>query len=358
MFVTVLIHAVLLLTIPERFITVDPSAWKSAAPQSQYKIHMVREDEPPPQPPDQYVQATDAPENKPDDTTNFSSKDQQASQKIESKDKTGDMPEVEDGKEEDSNALQSGLRGQPATMQELVEDSKNDTQNPQRRDQQQKQEEQQAEGQREKQNEKPTPPAPAAIAEQNPQSGGQGYAEIFKPGKKEEIPEKAPDEREIPAVITNPFVRMEQPKSDPSDPSGMKPQPRPRLTLPGAMPTLVRKSVSGLATPNGFLAFDSKLSEYGDYLSRMFEVIGTKWNDLNRGGQIVVGDSRVFVRISFFITHDGQIEDLRILESNASQIAQWRCKDAILSNAPYFEWTSDMVKVLGERTEVKVQFFY
>jgi|GEM_PF-200826 len=363
---TLLIHVGILLAMPERLIMVDASEWKDSHKAPFQQIHLMPDIPPPPEQPDQYVQATDAPENKPDDTTNFSSKDQQRSQKIESKDKTGDTPEVEKGEEEDTNALQTGMDTHKSTMEEVVQaaaddrtkPSDNDTQNPDPRDAQRKQEEQQAEGVREKQKEQPTPPAPSAIAEQNPESEGEGYAEILYPGKEMEMPEEAPKEREIPATITSKYVRMEQPKVDDSDASGIKPKPRPRLTLPGAMPTVVRKTASGLMAPTGFVAFDSKLSEYGDYLDRTMEVIVTKWYDLNRSGQVVVADSRVYVLVSFYITREGQVDDFRIMESTASQTAQWRCKDAILSNAPYFEWTPDMVRLLGDRTEVKIKFLY
>jgi hypothetical protein len=151
---------------------------------------------------------------------------------------------------------------------------------------------------------------------------------------------------------------MEVPKADRSEASGMKPQPRPVLNLNGAMPTLLRRSSNGLSLPSGDLAFDSKLSEYGDYLSRMFEVIGMKWHALNSESSSSINDTEAFVRVRFFVTKDGQIEDLTIVDSNATKTAQWRCLDAIKSNAPYSNWTKDMVVVLGKRQAVLVQFVY
>ncbi len=367
---TLFIHAGLFYVVPERLFVSEASQWKGNHEAPMRMIRLVPPKEAPIPEEQQYVQSTDAPSNKPDETPNYSDKDQQLSQKMESKDKTGDTPEVENAEEENTNALTTGQDARQATMEDIAQSiqgnmdveqpSDNDTDNPVPQQQTPEQEAMRAEEQAlmQPQKEQPTPPAPLAIMEESPQSDGEGFAEITKPGTAKEMPEKKPEEKEIPAYAQTPFVHMEQPKTDPTQASGAQPRPRPRLTLPGALPTVVRKTASGLATPNGFVAFDSKMSAFGDYQARMMEVIVTKWYELNRAGQVVVTDSRVFVRVSFFVTKDGQIEDFSIDESNASQLAQWRVKDAVLSNVPYFAWTHDMVDLLGDREQVRIQFIY
>jgi len=69
---------------------------------------------------------------------------------------------------------------------------------------------------------------------------GKGYAEVQKTGENPKMPDKAPEEREIPAVVTNPLVQMELPKAEASAASGMRPKPRPRINLSSAMPTILK----------------------------------------------------------------------------------------------------------------------
>ena len=364
---SILLHAGLFYAMPKRIFPATPVKISDKQKQKQNE-RVIRLRLVPPQPkapePDRYVQATDAPENVPDETNNFSSKNQQASQIIESKDKTGKTPEPEKGEEENANALQTGQNktqpGQQATVAQIVRASKNDTDNEEPLDEQKKQDPKAEIGESAPQAEEEAPPLPVAIedAHPNPQNSGKGIAEVAHAGKDKKMPDKAPKEREIPAVVVNPLVRMEQPKVDPTTPSGMKPRPRPRLNLQGPMPTVIKKTLNGLATPTGNIAFNTKLSEFGDYISRMMEVISTKWYDLNASSAQVISDSDTYVLIKFYVNKTGQIEDLTILETNSSQSAQWRCTDAILSNAPYFEWTKDMVVILGDRQPVLIHFKY
>jgi hypothetical protein len=373
---SIILHVALFYALPPHMFAINaPASMRTSQEQANMqkthdiKVHMmhlpavVKAKPPEQQIPPRYVQATDAPEKKPDETDNISSKDQQAAQKIESLDKTGVDPEVANGEDENSNALQTGTRksAQPTVeqlVQQISKPSDNDTKNPDPRAAQKKQDAQLA---IDKVDEPKVaaPPLPDAVKEDNPKFGtGKGIAEIKRTGRETKMPDKAPQDREIPAVMTNSIVRMEVPKAEASEASGMRPQPRPRLNLGGAMPTVIKLSRNGLATPTGSVAFDSKLSEYGDYLSRMFEAISIRWNDLNDSSPLSVKDAESYVRVSFFVTREGQIENLSVVDTNATQGAQWRCMDAIQSNAPYNSWTKDMVVILGTRQQVLVQFYY
>ena len=314
-----------------------------------------------PKPPEEYVQSTDAPENKPDETPFFSNKNQQASQIIESKVKDGRIPEVANGETKDANALETGMgkQGQPK-ITDIVDEIAAQQQEKEGKSAEAKlrQEAQRPGARVMPRDEEPAPPLPKAFEAKNPKNTGKGIAEFTRTGKGDKIPDKVAD-REIEAVVAgNPYVKMEVPKVDASDASGVKPRPRPRLTLPGALPSLVRKSASGLTTPNGSIAFDTKLSEFGDYLSRVLEAISMRWYALNNNTTPNVLDSNTFVSVQFDVTKDGQVVNLKVLESNSSQSAQWRCLDAIQSNAPYYVWTKDMVTILGDHQPVRIQFIY
>ncbi|HNX04039.1 MAG TPA: hypothetical protein PKI32_00970 [Opitutales bacterium] len=355
---TILLHVGLFLALPEHLYT--PVSQDRTAPKKQdIRIHMMqpqRRTPPPPPEPDRYVQATSAPENKPDQTRNFSSKDQQAAQIVESKDKTGDTPEAANGEDDKANALETGQgRQNQPTIEEIVQEASDGEQGESEDSQRQQDEVKEPQPS----SPPPSPPAPAALAsEKTPTYQGRGVAEYQHPGQAEKLPEKPSREREIPAVNdNNPLVRLEQPQVDPSAKSGVKLQPRKRLNL-GMSPTVVRRTAKGLAVPSGAIAFDSKLSEFGDYLNRMFEAIGNKWQDLNDSSAPSVDDTNTHVLVTFYVNKLGQVEDLKVVESTSSQTAQWRCLDAIQSTAPYFEWTKDMVVVLGDRQPVAVDFLY
>lgn len=328
------------------------------------KVHLVPYVMPQqaPKPPEQFVQSTDAPENKPDETPFFSNKNQQASQIMESKVKGGRIPEVAKAESEQANALESGMgkQSQPK-ITDIVKEISSKEAKDKASEAKQKQDAQQAKGTARAlpQNEEPAPALPKAFEGKTPKDDGKGIAEIARAGKADKMPDKAPREREIQAVMSgSPFVKMEVPRVDPSDDSGVRPSPRPRLMLPSAMPSLIRKTRSGLATPTGNIAFDTKLSEFGDYLSRVLEAIAMKWYSLNNSATQNVMDSNTYVRVQFDVTKDGQVSNLKILETNSSQSAQWRCLDAIQSNAPYYVWTKDMVVVLGDSQPVSIQFIY
>ena len=49
---------------------------------------------------------------------------------------------------------------------------------------------------------------------------------------------------------------------------------------------------------------------------------------------------------------------LNILRATASQTAILACQDAVLSRAPFGEWTSDMLARLGGETVVRFSFYY
>jgi hypothetical protein len=202
------------------------------------------------------------------------------------------------------------------------------------------------------------PPLPAALKADNPAEGkGKGIAEYRELGQADKMPEKEAKKREIPAVVqNNPLVRMETRRSIPGEggrEAPTPPAPEPRHAAGGG-----EKSPRGVATMAGAVAIDSKLSEFGEYLDRMFEIIRTKWNDLNATASLPVTESNTHVIVSFYLNKSGAIEDLQIVETNSGQTAQWLCLDSIKANAPYIEWTPEMVARLGQRQLITVKFIY
>jgi len=131
MIFSILFHIAVYYTIPRNFLVVYPRDSKDQQKLQQQKnryvnVHLMPYAKPPEKKQDQYVQATNAPEKKPDFTNNFSSKNQQASQIVKSKDNTGDTPEVEKGEKEESNALETGAGKHGPTIAEIADSRKAD----------------------------------------------------------------------------------------------------------------------------------------------------------------------------------------------------------------------------------------
>ena len=365
---SILVHLAILFALPRHTISVVAprqiaEAQRLRSRMREVKVHLVppatKPFQAPPLQQQQFVQSTNAPENKPDETPFFSDKNQQAAQKMESKVKKGRIPQVENGENPEATALETGTGKQ---SQPKLTDIVNEIASEKDKDKSasDKKQAKMVKGEERvmPRKEAPAPPLPKAFESAKPKDTGKGYAEVARAGNADRMPDKAPSDREIEAVQRgNPLVRMETPDAVP-DSGGVRPQPRPRLMLNGSMPSVIRKTYAGLSTPSGNIAFDTRLSEFGDYLSRVLEAIAMKWYALNNSATQSVTDSNTFVKVEFDVTKDGQVTNLRVIESNSSRSAQWRCLDAIQSNAPYYEWTKDMVVVLGDSQPVSIQFIY
>lgn len=134
------------------------------------------------------------------------------------------------------------------------------------------------------------------------------------------------------------------------------PMPRTRVVKNGP-PGPLNSSDTGVSAV-GAIAIDANFSEFGDYLSRTYDVIGIRWLELLKYGEASLAETSSRVRISFYITKEGEVEDLQVQQSTASSTAEWYCIDAIQSNAPFYEWTEDMVRILGDRQPITVTFIY
>ena len=133
-------------------------------------------------------------------------------------------------------------------------------------------------------------------------------------------------------------------------------QPRPQLKnkiLPGPL----KKTDAGTATIGQF-AINSNLSDYGEYLSRLYEVIGTQWNKLARHGALTPSEISSQVVIEFVLTREGGVKSLKVVDTTAGQAGTLICKDAVKSRAPFGNWTRDMVRTLGNEQLIRITFIY
>jgi hypothetical protein len=100
-----------------------------------------------------------------------------------------------------------------------------------------------------------------------------------------------------------------------------------------------------------------KITSAYQYDDAFVKKISQKWWDLldarkfapDRTGKVVV----------YFILHsDGSISDMKLLSNNAGATPADFSEDAILDCVPFPKWSPDMVKKLGDHTEVKFIFDY
>jgi hypothetical protein len=284
-------------------------------------------------PPNKFVETNpNAPENIPDNTRNFSNRNQQVAQEKPTPNGKSDMPTTEGRKDIQSTQIVDGRLSKPEESvpvqpQPLV------------------------------------PPRPASPevpkALQNPLSGfektktdtGQGAATSAAPlaDNARPIPRKIDGTRDAPlAQSSSPAV----PEIDPKHP-----QPRPMLER-HVRPAIFAENKIGTSNV-GLQAADARWSNYGVYLQRMIETIQIEWDRL-------VGDSKTYptpgtiVSVKFIMNSKGEIARIVSVDTptGASEQAKASCVAGISARSPYGPWSDDMKAALGSEQELTFTFLY
>ncbi|MGC9452552.1 MAG: hypothetical protein ACP5I4_14030 [Oceanipulchritudo sp.] len=230
----------------------------------------------------------------------------------------------------------------------------------------------------------PTPPAPPAAS---PSSGGSPM--VRQEAAPDRVPaesnpdfiEQVPEEEEGVASIEVPETAREEPE-EPAEPLTEAPFTSPadgegdaRLTTPAQAqanpsptprprPRVERDTSFGPIKDNrqgvlriGRLAFDAQYSEFGEYWRRVAEIIEARWRNLVYNTRAIpFNGTRVVVEFS--ITRDGRVTDVRVGDSTAGKLAETVSVDAIVGEAPFFEWTPEMIVKMGEKAGCAIHFFY
>ena len=303
-------------------------------------------EEPPAPEESRYVETNpDVPTNIPDETENFASRDQQAAQEEPSPLGPDRTPFLE-GEEEDSPKIVDGeMPSEPIPFSVVT-----GLNTPARPDLTAAMP-------------LPTPPPSAPdFIEQAPVSD-EGIGSYLEPGVNVEPVDASSDNRVIELTL-NPLVTGEDPERQARDDTNLQPVPESGPQVPmerpqfqGVLPGPVMKS-RGSVPGFDIRAIDAKFNEFGEYLDRIYEIIGTQWlllaSQVRRGS--VQSASRVIV--DFVLTSDGTIRTIEIAYSSAGQASTLICKDAIQSRAPFNNWTDDMIGNLGEEQPIRVTFIY
>jgi len=311
---------------------------------------------------DRYVETNpDVVDNKPDVTDNISDRNQQAAQEEESLfvDNAEGSPFIEKGEEEDSFRVVTKELDVPVVTAEAKQKMEERKATPG----------QQAPDMAQTLAAKPKQPEFLKNKPIESEDGVMSQSEFMNELLEYvDIPEKEDKSLSLVEDMDTLGARLEKARKGDmqADQNGAMPQqkqegaermqPRPRVVRQGA-PGPLLKNPTGVSR-TGRMAINANFSEFGDYLARAFDAIGIKWNELNRYGKKSISVTSSHVVIQFYITKEGMVEDLEILFCDASEVSKWYCIDAIKSNVPYYEWTKDMVEVLGDRQRVRISFRY
>jgi hypothetical protein len=283
----------------------------------------------------QFVETNpDAPENEPDNTNNFSNRNQQSAQKEAPKEIDPlNRPSITDAQDTIKNdmSIVSGNLSQPqlgaAARPETTATSE-----------QQEQKEQQL---------------------RMLQSPDAGYEKVA--GESEEGVSSDISQSKLPSTHAD---RNLEGVAEGKDPNGglvavteahkAQPKARPRLTAPRT--TILTNRAAG--TRNiGITGMDARWSEYGEYLAELVEIIQISWYS-------ILDESKSYpprgshVAITFTINSQGETEFVRVEDSNAGQKGVLSCQSAIQARQPYRKWTEQMVAMLGNQQELTFTFYY
>ncbi len=292
----------------------------------------------------QFMRANpDAPIEVPQDTQNYSHRDQVAAQEEAAPLSEDNMPML-DGDREDSNRIVQGSPYEQAPMpaaqagQDSAEEATQLEAAPDR-------------------NPVWTPPE-AMDAEPE---ADEGLLSVVDPLDNPEIPEEPTEDNELnPVEQRSPADgRGEaQTTAQAQQPSPQMREPRPdRPTLRDNSFGPLLRTFTGVSR-TGRISIDTRYSEFGAYWNRVLEAIERQWNNLVYNNQRSIQFNGSEVTIEFLISRDGSVTNVRVVQSSVGRLPETLAIDAIRSPAPFPDWTPEMIAQMGTSTVKRITFIY
>lgn len=325
---SIIVHAIIIFGIPSSLFELELG--ESPPEQEEFEI-LLADPEEPVEP--EFVETNrSAPENIPDNTNNFSARDQQAANEELPDELSEDRTPAREGIDDPEGKVISG---------ELAPPMEGD----------------------------PVPPQPEVSGvvyqqenisdpqEQTPLEGVEEEENLSEEGVGASLAEDSPS----PSPVVEPIEGREEPSEDteavgftaPADPRRSTPAPRPRLAR--ALPGPVKRQDAGVSQ-TGYIGVDANFSQFGEYMERMVEAVSQHWHNNCRLAAYSGSGSNVVVE--FRMTRDGRIRDLTTKQSTASGLGEQLVKSAIEVGDPYGPWTEDMVQILGDDETITFRFRY
>lgn len=340
---TMLLHLLILWLAPSHIFLEEPQSTE-VSDSIQVELQTLPDE---PEMEETYVRATpNVEEETPEETSNISDRDQVAAQPEEVPQDPENTPYVE-GDMEDSNRLVQGMpqmQPAPETASNATGDQDGSSPMPQ----------QQAAPDRKEQTANPD------FEDQEPETE-EGIASVEDPAQAEELPEEEPEDQDQVQVAENQSRTdgqgQDQVTTPPQASENPSQQPRPRQRIERDTSYGPIKDNRQGAVRVGNLAWDTNYSEFGEYWRRVAEIIEARWRNLVYNTKSIQhGGYRVVV--TFEITRKGEIQNLRIEDSTAGKLAETISVDAIEAEAPFYDWTPEMILKMGDSIPASIRFYY
>ncbi len=279
-------------------------------------------------PPNKFVEANpNAPDNAPDKTNNFSSRNSQLAQEKPQADQHNDTPKLDGKKDIQSNQVVSGMLSKPQENSPPVPDAS-----------------------------KPVKAQTAAKQMQNPLSGFEksvtgddGFGSNV--GKVPDQAKPVPNKVDGVANAQNPDSQNMEPAIDPK-------HPRARAMINNYQTRPAVFKDNQFATSNiGPVAYDAKWSNYGAYLHKMIEAIQIQWERILQESATAPPPGST-VTVSFILDSKGKISSITDIQTTSSEQGKRSSVSAITDTAPYGDWTDDMIAILGNEQSLTFVFYY
>ncbi|MBA4138059.1 MAG: hypothetical protein C0518_12145 [Opitutus sp.] len=134
-----------------------------------------------------------------------------------------------------------------------------------------------------------------------------------------------------------------------------RPTPRPRPRLTQARPNPLQNRVAGTSNI-GILGIDARWSEYGEYMQEFIEIVQASWYGILQESRISP-QSGSRVAVTFTLNSDGEVSVIST-EETAGRQGVYACTNAITTRQPFRKWTEQMIAVLGNQQTMTFSFYY
>jgi len=338
--ITLLLHFAVFVLLPDDLFMKHPGVYKEEKETVEWILETIDPEVL------RYVEANpEVAENEPDQTKNYSFRAQQAAD--ENPESSRDtMPTVE-GDEVSQKIVQGAVDQEvPVLFQRGVfTASRDSTKSPD------------ASVEETTQTSLPRPPAPDFIR-QNPEveEGPGSGLEFSGPGQ--QVREEYSDIRQPIQLYRTDSDELPDRKVDDVSNRATEARPLPRKR-PTLSPDLVYGPLmrsKGSVGRRGTLAIDATFSQFGEYEQQFYAAVQAGWYQEIDFYQPV--DTSAHVIVQFRIRSDGIVDKVRILSSEAGEVATWICQLALTKRSPFRPWTSEMVQVFGKERTMRIIFSY
>lgn len=174
----------------------------------------------------------------------------------------------------------------------------------------------------------------------------------------------APQPAQKPQQKSPPQLAMNSGDLTLGKPQELRPeeQPRPRtlkqaLAMQKQLPGQMMKQEGGVQRHAIAPSLDVKVTGFSDYDRRFIEQVSQHWYGLLESQRFAL-DRTGKVVLRFRLNCDGSISEMTIAENTVGDLLGYVCQKAVMDNAPFERWPTNMRLELGDYCDVQFTFYY